>query len=231
MIIELMVKGSKRPPKLSSAQQKEREKKLKDINQDVAKKLTFINPNIKQDLKEQLERSGRGEHVFNNNILRFHSKVLIDFIQARRIDNLRGYNQQVMNDLGRHTLPPNTEQDIQNNMVVHFAEDEFYVNANAVLYGEYTRALRDALLAVLNHINAGDVTDEERQRVTELINNMNNLEIYVDQLAKVKWISNRQERQRRFDEVRQEVVIMYRDSRGVGWCDNILQVVAPLFGR
>lgn len=231
MIIEVMMKGSKRPLELSSAEQEAREEKLKAINQDVAEKLTLINPNFKQDLNEQMERSKRGEHVFNTNMLKFHSKVLIKFIQARNIGNLEGYNQQVMNDLCRHTLTQNTKNEIQKNMVVHFALNEFYVNANALLYGEYARALHVALLAVLNHINTGDVPGEERQRVTDLIDNMNNLEIYVDQVAKVKWISNRQDRQRRFDVVRQEVVIMYRDSRGVSWCDDILRVVAPLFGR
>ncbi|KAF5887512.1 uncharacterized protein DAT39_022245, partial [Clarias magur] len=60
----------------------------------------------------------------------------------------------------KHTLLQNTEDDIQNNMVVRF--DEFYVNANAVMYGEYSRVLRDALLAVLGHINPGEETPEDR---------------------------------------------------------------------
>lgn len=54
------------------------------------------------------------------------------------------------------------------------------------MYGEYCRALRDALLAMLNHINPGAVTAEETQRVNFVIDNINNLGIYVDQLARVK---------------------------------------------
>ncbi|XP_016430949.1 uncharacterized protein LOC107757863 isoform X2 [Sinocyclocheilus rhinocerous] len=229
MIIEYMVKGSKRGTKTPTpAQQKERQKRVEDIKKDMLEKIRILNPNFNHELKEELGRPKRGEHVFNNGILRFHFNVLTDFIQSHRISNLRGYNQQAMDTLGRHTLPQNTETDIQTNMVVHFGEDEFYVNANGVMYGEYCRALRGALIDVLRRINPGDVTEEERQRVNDVIDNMNNLEIYVDQLAKVRWI-DRRSRQARFEQVRQEVATMYNTARGFDWCICILHEVAPLF--
>ncbi len=174
MIIEYMMKGSKRgtkPP--TSDQKKEREKRVEEIKNDMLEKIRYIDQNFKVELEEQLERSKRGEHVFNNSILKFHFKVLTDFIQRHHIDNLRGYNQQAMDTLGRHTLPQNTADDIQTNMVVHFGADEFYVNANGLLYGVYCRALRDAILAVLNHINPNDVTQEETRWVQFVIDNMN----------------------------------------------------------
>ncbi|XP_016151470.1 uncharacterized protein [Sinocyclocheilus grahami] len=232
MIIEHMVKGSKRgtkPP--TPAQQKETQKRVEAIKKDMLEKIHIINPNFKHELKEELGRSERGEHVFNNSILKFHFKVLTDFIQSHHIDNLGGYNQQAMDTLGSHTLPPNTAEDIQTNMVVHFGEDEFYVNANGVMYGEYCRALRGALIDVLRRINPGDVTEEERQRVNFVIDNMNNLEIYVDQLAKVRWIANIEIRQGRFEQVRQEVATMYKTARGFDWCIHILHEVAPLYGQ
>ncbi|KTF94309.1 hypothetical protein cypCar_00047363 [Cyprinus carpio] len=232
MIIEHMVRGSKRgtkPP--TSVQQQERQKRVEAINKDMLEKIHILNQNFAKQLKEELGRSQRGEHVFNNDILRFHFKVLTEFIQSHHIDNLRGYNRQAMDTLGRHTLPQNTETDIQTNMVVHFGQDEFYMNANAVMYGEYCRALRGALLDVLRHINPGDVEDEERQRVNFVIENMNNLEIYVDQLAKVRWIGNNATRQARFEQVRQEVATMYNTDRGLNWCIHILDVVAPLYGQ
>ncbi|KAL1279588.1 hypothetical protein QQF64_026261 [Cirrhinus molitorella] len=232
MIIEYMVKGSKKGTKpLTAAEQKQRQKKLEDIKKDMLEKIRIINPNYSGDLKEQLERSQRGEHVFNNGILRFHSGVLTAFIQLRRIDNIPGYNKQAMDALGRHTLTQNTAEEIQTHMVVHFGADELYVNANAVMYGEYCRALREALLAVLGHINPDDVvTEDERRRLIFVIDNMNNLEIYVDQLAKVRWIANRADRQARFDRVRQEVVRMYSTDRGFEWCRRVMDAVAPLFG-
>ncbi len=232
MIIEYTMKGSKRGTKpLTPAEKKEREKRVEKIKKDMLEKIRIIDQNFKEELKEQLGRSQRGEHVFNNDILRFHFKVLTDFIQSHHINNLEGYNQQAINELGRHTLPQNTADDIQTNMVVHFGEDEFYMNANGVVYGVYCRALRDAILVVLNHINPGDVTQEETRWVQFVIDNMNNLQIYVDQLAKVKWIGNNETRRTRFERVRREVAHMYNTDRGVDWCIRILRLVAPLFGH
>ncbi|KAF4098131.1 uncharacterized protein LOC131528938 [Onychostoma macrolepis] len=228
-IIEYMVKGGKKgtkPP--TPAEQKERQKRVEKIKEGVLEKIRILKPDFNQELKFELGRSKRGEHVFNNNILRFHSKVLTKF----REDNnnvLQGCNQQAMNDLGRHTLTLETAKEIQTEMVVDFGEDEFYMNANAVVYGVYCSALREAMLAVLRRINPDDVTPEKKQRVNFIIDNMNNLEIYVDELAKVKWIANNATIWTRFDDVRREVVKMYKTDRGVDWCIDILHSVAPLF--
>ncbi|KAK2915785.1 hypothetical protein Q8A67_000159 [Cirrhinus molitorella] len=230
-IAEHVKKGSKRgtkPP--TPAEQKERQKRVEAIQKDMLEKIRIINPNFSEALKEELTRSKRGEHVFNNDILKFHFKVLTEFIQSQKMYNHRGYDQQAMNTLGKHTLSQNTAEDIQTNMVVHFGEDEFYMNANGVVYGEYCRALRGALLDVLGHINPNDVTDEERQRVNFVTDNMNNLKIYVDELAKDKWINNIQTRHARYKKVRQEVANMYRTDRGLDWCIRVLVEVAPLFG-
>ncbi|XP_056614396.1 uncharacterized protein LOC130429700 [Triplophysa dalaica] len=232
MIIEYVLKGSKRGTKPPiSAEQKERQKKVEDITKDMLEKIRILNPNFKQELTEELKRSKRGEHVFNNSILRFHSNVLTEFIKEHGIYNLRGYNQiqQGLDELGKHTLSQNTEAEIQSNMVVRFSQDEFYVNANGVVYGEYCRALRVALLDVLRHINPGDVTEDERERVKFLIDTMNNFQIYVDELAKVSWIANKGDRKRRFEQVRQAVANMYNRDRGSDWCISILCQVAPLF--
>ncbi|KAK2915684.1 hypothetical protein Q8A67_000058 [Cirrhinus molitorella] len=203
MIVEHVGKGSKRGTKQQTAdKQRERQKRAEDIKaikKDMLEKIHIINPNFNQELEEQLKRSQRGEHVFNNDILKFHFKVLTEFIQSHHIDNLQGYNQQTMDELGRHPLSQNTAEEIQTHMVVDFDEDEFYVNANGVVYGVYCRALREALLDVLRNINPDDVTEEERRRVNFVIDNMNNLQIYVDEFAKDKWIANRVDRQARFE--------------------------------
>lgn len=231
MIAQHVNKGSKRgtkPP--TSAEQKERQKRVEAIQKDMLEKIRIIKPNFSEELTKELKRSRRGEHVFNNDILRFHSKVLTDFIQSQNIYNHRGYDQQAMDTLGKHTLSQNTAEDIQTNMVVHFSEDEFYMNANSFMYGEYCRALRGALLDVLRHINPDDVTEEERQRVNFVIDDMNNLQIYVDEMARDKWINNIQTRRARYENVRQEVANMYRTDRGLDWCTRVLVKVEPLFG-
>lgn len=232
-IIEYVNKGSKRGAKPPQAElsKRERERRVEAIRRDMLEKIRILNPNYNQDLEEELGRSGRGEHVFNNNILRFHSDVLKRFIESHSIKNLQGYNEQTMNALGSHTLTPGTAEDIQQNMVAHFDPEDLYVNANALMYGEYSRALRAAMIDVLRRINPGDVTPEDRNRVDNIIDNMNNLQIYVDQLAKEKWINNLQARLEQFEMVRVEVVTMYSTARGYDWCINILQVVAPLFGH
>lgn len=224
------MKGSKKGTKPTATQQKDREMKVEAIRKEVLGKIHNINQNFKLELQEQLGRSGRGEHVFNNDILKFHLGVLTDFIQQRHINDIPGFNQQVMNELGRHTLPQNTANDIQNNMVVHFEVGDFYVNANGVIYGEYCRALRAALLAVLNHLNPADVPVELREDLNFIINNMNNLQVYVDDLAKERWINNIQNRLVRFEQVRGQVADMYRVARGSDWCIRVLQEVAPLLG-
>ncbi|KAF4098129.1 hypothetical protein G5714_020159 [Onychostoma macrolepis] len=219
MIIEYKGKGSKRgtkPP--TQAEQKAREKRVEEIKKEMLEKIHIIKPDFNQELKFELEKSQRGEHVFNNNILRFHSDVLTDFIKSQSIAKLQRYkqHQQAINDLGRCTLSKNTVDEIQTKMVVHFGEDEFYVNANGVVYGVYCSELRDAMFNVLNHINPGDVTPKKRQRVNSVIDNMINLQIYVDQLAKVTWIarqtSTRQaQAQTRFDDLPQFLALRQFD--------------------
>ncbi len=234
MITEYVMKGSKRGPKpLTPAQQKEREKKVEKIKKDMLRKIHIIDPKFSQELKEELGRSKRGEHVFNNDILKFHFKVLTNFIQSHHITNLRGYNQhqEAVDELGKHTLPRNTATEIQTNMVVDFDEDEFYMNANAVVYGVYCRALREGMLDVLHHINPDDVTEVKKQWVNYVIYHMNKLEIYVDEQARDRWIGNNATKHARFERVRREVAHMYNTDRGVDWCIRILTEVAPLFNR
>ncbi|XP_027004026.2 uncharacterized protein LOC113643800 [Tachysurus fulvidraco] len=137
---------------LSQAQKEARKRKVEEIQRDMQEKLRKIGRQFPEELTEQLTRSKRGEHVFNNNILKFHSKVLREFIKEEKIHLLRGYKsiEQTLNKLGEHTLSPKTAEEIQTNMVAHFDFDEFYVDMNAALYGEFCRALREAILNVMS---------------------------------------------------------------------------------
>ncbi|KAK2915786.1 hypothetical protein Q8A67_000160 [Cirrhinus molitorella] len=231
MIAEHVMKGSKRgtkPP--TPAEQKERQKRVEAIQKDMLEKIHIVKPKFSEALKEELTRSKRGEHVFNNDILKFHSKVLTEFIQIKKIYMLRGYNEEeIMEKLGKLTLPKKTAEEIQTNMVVHFEDDEFYVNANAVVYGVFCSVLRGALLDVLGHINPDDVTEEKSDWVNFVIDTMNKYEIYVDQLAKDKWINKKPTKQTQFEQVRREVAHMYKTDRGLDWCREILKKVAPWF--
>ncbi len=250
MIIEYMAKGSKTGTKpLTSAQKKQR---VEDIRKDMLEKIHIVDPDfqeeLKKQLKEELRRSKKSEHVFNNGILKFHSKVVNDLITIRCINNPqeRDQYQQAVTELDGHTLPQNTETDIRTNMVVDFGADEFYVNANAVEYGEYCRVLREAMIAVLNHINPEHVTEAERQRnialrnknpvrktrnekewVNFVIENMNDCEIYVDKPVRDKWIALDRTGTRRddFKRVKGEVACMYNTGRGFDWCIRVLNKI------
>ncbi|XP_017347323.1 uncharacterized protein LOC108278447 [Ictalurus punctatus] len=230
-IIEYMGKGSKKGTKPSQAHQGERKKRVEDIKCKVLANSHIINPKFNQDLGENLKRSKRGEHVFNNGILKFHYKVLTDFIHKHRMNPLQGYDQQAMDELGRHPLPQSTATEIQTNMVVFFDNNEDYVDANAIPFGQYCRALHDALLVVLGHINPNDVTDEDGTRVETLLNDMNNLQIYVDQAARQKWIDSNPGGQARFEAVRQQVSDMFSRGHVFNWCHRVMRQVEPLFNQ
>ncbi|KAI5612737.1 hypothetical protein C0J50_4469 [Silurus asotus] len=234
-IIECVKKGSKKAQEISQAEQKKekekREKRVEEIKEDMLKKVRIIQPDFYAELTEELKRSRRGEHVFNNDILRFHYKVLVEFLNKYGFSNLPQFNEETMKRLARHTLSPNTAKQIETEMVVHFDDDEFYVNANSIMYGAYCRNLREAFFKILGHINPLDVTEEEKERVNFVIDNMNNFEIYVDHLAKQKWIGNNGDKLNRFLAVKQEVVEMYKTKRGVEWSTNTLREVERLLGR
>ncbi len=240
MIIEYVTKGSKKGTKPSTlaqqkekerAREKEREKKVEKIKKDMLEKICIIDPNYSQVLEEELKGLKISKHVFNKNILKFHSKML-----TPKYLNRQGYNQQAVEELGRNTLTPKTAEDIQTNMKAYFDEDEFYVNVNAVVYGKYCSVLREAMLVVLHHKSPDDVTEAERRRVNSIIYHMNYYQIYVDHMAKVKWIASQRNHkdvqiaQKRFEQVRGEVAHMYNTDRGLDWCIRILTEVAPLFG-
>ncbi|XP_053505356.1 uncharacterized protein LOC128622684 [Ictalurus furcatus] len=233
-IIEYMGKGSKKGTKPSQAHQREIKKSAEDIKCKVLANSHIINPMFNQDQGGNLKRPKRGEHVFNNAILKFHYNVLTDFKRTRGVDLLQGYDdnvQQAMNELGRHPLPQSTATEIQTNMVAFFDNNEDYVDANAIPFGRYCRELHEALLVVLGHINPVDVTDEEGTRVETLLNDMNNLQIYVDQAAKQKWIGNNPGRQARFEAVGQQVSHMFSMGHVFNWCHRIMRQVEPLFNQ
>ncbi|MGL4898051.1 MAG: hypothetical protein ACRC31_06440 [Cetobacterium sp.] len=75
-------------------------------------------------------------------------------------------------------------------MVVEFDDNEITTNPNAIVYGEHSDALREAYLKVLNITDPAAVTENQRQKVNEIMDTMNRLEVYVDGDAgekKVDW--------------------------------------------
>lgn len=94
-------------------------------------------------------------------------------------------------------------------MVARFGTDELYINANALVYGEYISELRYALLQFLQ-----DGNQDSKDRASFVILNMNQCNAYVDDLAKAKWIQNSSTRLQTFTAARNEVAAMFADKRG-----------------
>ncbi|XP_046698531.1 uncharacterized protein LOC124381157 [Silurus meridionalis] len=238
-IKECPLKGSKGKLKSTPEKQKKNEKELVDTGEKKRLIESDYQPmeKVEQELCEDAGNAKRGAHVFNNNVLKFHHKVLQTFIQQYKIFNLQGYNKEEIEDFGSHTLSQETTMEIQRNMVVHFEPEDQYKNENASLYGRYHEDLTKAFLNVLGHINPEDVTEADKEHLNDEINKINRLEIYVDEDAKKKWIESgmnhkeKAKRQARFDVVKHQVATMYETDRGLGWSLEILGRVAPLFSQ
>ncbi|MGL5623384.1 hypothetical protein [Cetobacterium sp.] len=207
------------------------------------KETSPFEPDYQSNEKVELEQckdagnAKRGAHVFNNNVLKFHHKVLEMFIEKYDISNLQGYNKEIIEEFGSHTLSQETTVEIQRNMVVHFEPEDQYKNNNATLYGIHHEELIEAFLNVLGHINPEDVTEADKEHLNDEINKINRLEIYVDTDAKKKWIESgmnhreKAKRQARFDVVKQQVATMFETDRSLEWSLEILGRVSPLFSQ
>ncbi|XP_048037241.1 uncharacterized protein LOC125262494 [Megalobrama amblycephala] len=126
--------------------------------------------------------AGKGQHVFNNNLLKFHRSVL-----EKLLKDLRGYDKHMKNLEKDLVIPLNEDhkKKIGTEMVVDFSPEDEYVDYNAVVYGAYVEKLREALVEYLKADTSDN--DDERNRIktqVELItNNMVNLDVYVDPMA------------------------------------------------
>ncbi|KAA0705943.1 hypothetical protein E1301_Tti004706 [Triplophysa tibetana] len=98
--------------------------------------------------------------------------------------------------------------------------DEIYVDYNADLYGEYVGQLRNQLVAYLRADTS--VTSDERnetqnigQQVQFITTQMVNHVVYVDPMARERWLSQgrrpRHERERVYNQLRSDIEIMFRN--------------------
>ncbi|XP_076843084.1 uncharacterized protein LOC143487799 [Brachyhypopomus gauderio] len=226
-------------------------KTLEKIRCNVLEIIRLIDTKFEftEPLMEELKRSKRGEHVFNNDILKFHKKILKHFLKSQHIYSVKQVDSDTLiNELGNHGLDENTECEISTNMVVHFEEEEFYVNCNALVYGIYCAALREVLFLMLNlmlnpnsyaqsNIATNIEISDNVSKVNYIIDLMDEKEVYVDHFAKEKWInqdrSNRRKpsRMERFKLVKDNVAHMYKHQRGVQWCAEIKNRLSELVGQ
>ncbi|XP_048883011.1 uncharacterized protein LOC125749626 isoform X1 [Brienomyrus brachyistius] len=190
-------KESQEPPS------EEDQKKMEAIREETLQKIQLIDQNyqFQEPLIDTRKRSQRGEHVINNNVIKFHFKLVEDYLTSR--------SSQTSLDVSC-PLPENTKRDIMCKMVAHFETSELYINANAVVYGKYMSELKNALLQFLQ-----DGGQESKNRASFVIQRMNQCSAYVDFMAKEKWMQNSCMKRCWFEAVRREVAEMFADKRGV----------------
>ncbi|XP_028821478.1 uncharacterized protein LOC114773119 isoform X1 [Denticeps clupeoides] len=192
--IENMASKGKKGSRSQEAGQQQ--KKMIEIKNMIEEAFRRIDPDYQIDeqlLKDTGVRSRRGEHVINNDVLKFHTKILTE----------RGIQRDVQCPLKR-----SIQNDIMYEMVAEFEPYELYINVNAVIYGFYCGVLRIALWKLLEptsqmksnplpavqnwRIQMHRRTEEVnwRDEAGRIITNMNVHQAYVDPFAKVKWTGN-----------------------------------------
>ncbi|XP_051763648.1 uncharacterized protein LOC127519991 isoform X2 [Ctenopharyngodon idella] len=146
--------------------------------------------------------ANRGQHVFNNNLLKFHRSVLQDLLK-----DVGGYEE--LNNLIEGLMPlSQTQQNaISTTMVVHFSSNNEYVDYNAVVYGEYVGMLREALVAYLKACTSNNQGDkykiqEKRSQVEFIANEMVNRNVFVDPMACDRWLKENQNGVQQFNDIR-----------------------------
>ncbi|XP_028821470.1 uncharacterized protein LOC114773115 [Denticeps clupeoides] len=217
-------KGKKGSVSQEAGQQ---QKKMIEIKNMIQEAFRRIDPDYqigKQVLKDTGVRSERGEHVINNDVLKFHIKIEQKFLTERRVQR----------DV-ECPLDEIIQNDIMYEMVAEFEPYELYINVNAVIYGFYCGVLRITLLMLLeptSQMNSNPLpavqnwriqmlrrTEEVnwRDEADRIITNMNACQAYVDPFAKVKWTGNSSAKLRKFEAARESVAVMYQDIRGPGY--------------
>ncbi|RXN16686.1 hypothetical protein ROHU_008243 [Labeo rohita] len=157
-------------------------------------------------------KAKKGQHVFNNRLLGFHRSVL-----KKLLKDVGGYHEQLENLMKEVTIPlSRKEQNAINTCVVHFRSNEFYVDYNADLFGEFVRELREALVAYLKADTS--VSERERygirkirKRVHFIATGMVNHDVYVDPMARDCWLQEKRTNVQLYDQVRGALNVMFKN--------------------
>ncbi|XP_056609716.1 uncharacterized protein LOC130426793 [Triplophysa dalaica] len=165
-------------------------------------------------LSSSEKRAARGQHVFNNGVLGFHRSVLQSLLGEEG-----GYDEQLENLMQDLVIPlSRTHQNAIRTMVAHFRWNEFYVDYNADVFGEYVRHLRAQLVAYLRADTSVIFYERYgiqniRQRVQSIATQMVNHVVYVDPMAAGRWLREHPGRAKAqlYNQVRRALENMFRN--------------------
>lgn len=175
--------------------------------------LDAIGSNARLTASEDQAR--RGQHVFNNGLLKFHEKVLEDLHKDLFKNDIIITEEKLQQLKKRLDIPLSTAvQNAISTMVVHFSE-EFYVDFNAFVYGEYVKQLRGKIVELLKTFTAITYVKNEAenicQRVKWIANNMTEHDVYVDPMARDHWLNQNRNNQQPYNQVRNELQTMFQN--------------------
>nr|XP_055032174.1 uncharacterized protein LOC129420989 [Misgurnus anguillicaudatus]XP_055032175.1 uncharacterized protein LOC129420989 [Misgurnus anguillicaudatus] len=166
-------------------------------------------------------RAERGQHVFNNGLLKFHEKVLDD-LQKALLENdnilIPDEKMKLLKQRLNITLSTDARKDI-GDMAVHFGEKDFYVDYNACVYGEYMKQLRQTIVELLKSSTAIDCDRDEAMNICQRVKLIANMtvehDVYVDPMARDHWLKQnknlQQQRQQQYNQVRNELQNMFQN--------------------
>lgn len=156
----------------------------------------------------------QGHHVINKGVLLFKYNVL-----QRLLECVKGANRNDMNRL-LGDLPESFDEGcrdlISNKMVVQFDQNENKIDCNDEVYGVYQHELGSALMGFLKNKTSeehGKDYDENVKRVQQIVAKMKEFEVYVDPMARDRWIGTDKKKRIKYRECIKKVQKMF---------DNIL---------
>ncbi|XP_030078259.1 uncharacterized protein LOC115482532 [Microcaecilia unicolor] len=174
-------------------------------------------------------RSKRGEHVFNNDILKIFKKMIDNLIDTHYVH--LNYNFECLVQKGfisrdskiyqayYHPLPKKYQEAIETEMVAQIPEKVFYINANSVIYGQYMKCFKAMIsyyldlqfsrLVLLDPKTKNANIVPQRSNIYYMIEMLNSREVYVDDVAKDYWIRGDPKREAHFQDVKSKVAQMF----------------------
>ena len=184
---------------------------------------------------KEKEPSRRGEHVINNNILKFFRSVVEDFMSrampGRSFEELvsRGKitpNMRVYESYNNPLTPP-YQAAVQKELVAHM--DKSYIDANSVVYGVRVQQVRGMVVSymlAIYHDNHSQLPQMERH-IIEQIEEFIAGEYFVDEYALKVWLTEGGTTAR-YEDVKAQVVQMFRRVEYHNGNDEVIQWVREL---
>ncbi|CAF3319015.1 unnamed protein product [Rotaria sp. Silwood2] len=173
--------------------------------------LTKIKTNLEaeekvaKDKKKSSEKSKRGEHVINNDVLTVQKDIINTFVNCVKIFDSRQRSiietkieQETATDIHQAYHEPfdsEVKRNIESVMIANIPDDMFYFDANQLLYGVLIDILRNAAKNHMQYLytrkkHAFLQGSASSPLIHAICKSMNEIPAYVDHYALKHWLNN-----------------------------------------